>query len=439
MINLTLNCRTSRLAIRLVSTLLLTAIFTQAQQNSHTNRVVPPPGSITGVLAGTDLTGGGTSGTVTLNLDTTKVPQLATANTFSAAQTVNGNLTATGAVSGTSFQIGSNLFGWGNAGNWTAFVGFSGNTSTTGLAITGTGYQALLSNTTGNSNTADGMDALQANTSGNSNTAVGVAALQQNRTGGNNVALGTDALFDNVSGSANTAVGLSALYYATSSSNTALGNTALQNVTSGNANTGVGNNAGKTVDSSPITGKNNTALGTGAAFNTGALTNATALGANAEVDASNSLVLGSVNGYNGQTVTVKVGIGTTAPTNVFSVGFGAGHAIADGWDTYSSRRWKTNIETLKDALNAVERLRGVSYDRIDDGKHEIGVIAEEVGAVLPEVVSFEENGKDARGVDYSRLTALLIEAVKQQQTQITALRSQLAAITSQLKTQKPNN
>lgn len=43
------------------------------------------------------------------------------------------------------------------------------------------------------------------------------------------------------------------------------------------------------------------------------------------------------------------------------------------------------------------------------------MIAEEVGAVVPEVVSFEANGKDVRGVDYSRLTALLIEAVKQQQ------------------------
>jgi TGF-beta propeptide len=51
-------------------------------------------GTITGVTAGTDLTGGGTSGTDKLNVDTTKVPQLATANTFTANQTVNGNLTA---------------------------------------------------------------------------------------------------------------------------------------------------------------------------------------------------------------------------------------------------------------------------------------------------------------------------------------------------------
>jgi hypothetical protein len=57
-------------------------------------------GTITGVTAGTDLTGGGTSGKVTLNLDTTKVPQLATSNTFSADQSIAGNLTATGAITG---------------------------------------------------------------------------------------------------------------------------------------------------------------------------------------------------------------------------------------------------------------------------------------------------------------------------------------------------
>jgi hypothetical protein len=57
-------------------------------------------GTITGVMAGTDLTGGGSSGSVTLNLDTTKVPQLKTANTFTGNQSVMGNLTASGQVQG---------------------------------------------------------------------------------------------------------------------------------------------------------------------------------------------------------------------------------------------------------------------------------------------------------------------------------------------------
>jgi hypothetical protein len=51
-------------------------------------------GTITGVTAGTNLTGGGTSGSVTLNVDTSKVPQLKAANTFTGNQTVNGRVTA---------------------------------------------------------------------------------------------------------------------------------------------------------------------------------------------------------------------------------------------------------------------------------------------------------------------------------------------------------
>jgi len=57
-------------------------------------------GTITGVTAGTDLTGGGTNGNITLNLDTTKVPQLNVGNTFNGNQAVTGNVTASGTVSG---------------------------------------------------------------------------------------------------------------------------------------------------------------------------------------------------------------------------------------------------------------------------------------------------------------------------------------------------
>jgi len=96
--------------------------------------------------------------------------------------------------------------------------------------------------------------------------------------------------------------------------------------------------------------------------------------------------------------------------------------------TLSSRRFKTNIQTLTNALDKVQRLRGVSYDRKDDGEHQIGVIAEEVGQVVPEIVSYEANGKDARGVDYTRLTALLIEAVKEQQAKINALEAEVKGL-----------
>jgi hypothetical protein len=127
-----------------------------------------------------------------------------------------------------------------------------------------------------------------------------------------------------------------------------------------------------------------------------------------------------------------VGAGGKIPLQVQQL---AGNPKADGWSTYSSGRWKTNIRTLAGALEKVERLRGVSYDRKADGKHEIGVIAEEVGQVVPEVVAYEENGVDAQGVDYSRLTAVLIEAVKEQQGQIRALQVEI----EQLRTTRPSS
>ena len=88
------------------------------------------------------------------------------------------------------------------------------------------------------------------------------------------------------------------------------------------------------------------------------------------------------------------------------------------------------------ALEKVEQLRGVSYDLKANGKHEVGVIAEEVGAVVPEVVSYEANGKDARGVDYSRLTALLIEATKEQQQEFRHQQAELAKALRQIRQQQ---
>ena len=69
----------------------------------------------------------------------------------------------------------------------------------------------------------------------------------------------------------------------------------------------------------------------------------------------------------------------------------------------------------------VQSLQGVSYDLKSNGQHQIGLIAEDVGEVIPEVVSYEKNGVDAQGVDYGRLTALLVEATKEQQVEIERL------------------
>ncbi|MHC4088365.1 MAG: tail fiber domain-containing protein, partial [Planctomycetota bacterium] len=68
--------------------------------------------------------------------------------------------------------------------------------------------------------------------------------------------------------------------------------------------------------------------------------------------------------------------------------------------------------------------RGVSFDWKSNNKHDIGLIAEEVGQVLPEIIDYEENGIDAIGMSYGKLTPLLVEAVKELKTEIDELRKE---------------
>lgn len=91
----------------------------------------------------------------------------------------------------------------------------------------------------------------------------------------------------------------------------------------------------------------------------------------------------------------------------------------------SSRRWKMNIKPIEDALSKVRKLRGVSFDWKDSGRRDIGLIAEEVGKIVPEVVTYEDNGVDAKGLDYAHLMALMIEAVKEQQRMIEEQRKEI--------------
>ena len=69
-------------------------------------------------------------------------------------------------------------------------------------------------------------------------------------------------------------------------------------------------------------------------------------------------------------------------------------------------------------MDMIKRLRGVTYDRKETGKHDIGLIGEEVGEVIPEIVTYEENGIDAKSIDYARIVAVLIEGMKEQQEKI---------------------
>ena len=107
----------------------------------------------------------------------------------------------------------------------------------------------------------------------------------------------------------------------------------------------------------------------------------------------------------------------------FKDGYFSGTVNAANFNTTSDATLKTNVETLTGSLDAVKSLRGVSFDWIENGNSEVGVIAQEVEDVLPDVVSTNDQG--IKSVKYGNMVALLIEAMKEQQLRIEALEAKL--------------
>jgi hypothetical protein len=100
----------------------------------------------------------------------------------------------------------------------------------------------------------------------------------------------------------------------------------------------------------------------------------------------------------------------------------------------SSIRWKHHIEPIPHPLDMLAALRGVyfEWDEAHGGQRDVGMIAEEVGAVLPQIVAYEANGVDAIAMDYAKLSPLLVEAVnalrEEKDAEIEALRTSLEAV-----------
>lgn len=131
-----------------------------------------------------------------------------------------------------------------------------------------------------------------------------------------------------------------------------------------------------------------------------------------------TLTLGSSGGYYFGNATVA-GWKNSGGTARVSWNISSGDFTAAGNVTaYSDARLKENVQTIRDAVALVNRMRGVFYDRIDTGEAGVGVIAQEMQEVVPQVVVPNDG---TLSVAYGNLVGVLIEAVKELSARVEAL------------------
>jgi hypothetical protein len=93
---------------------------------------------------------------------------------------------------------------------------------------------------------------------------------------------------------------------------------------------------------------------------------------------------------------------------------------------FSDARLKENVETIDNALDKVCAMRGVTFNRIDneDGGRQMGVIAQEVQDIVPEVVKTNDDEDKTLSVSYGNMVGVLIEAIKELKEEIKELKGE---------------
>jgi hypothetical protein len=318
----------------------------------------PGAGTITGVTAGTDLTGGGTTGNVSLNLNLTatdvRYAQLGTANTFSGNQTVVGNVAASGALTGSS----ANLTG----GLTAAASTFSGAMTTAGAVLPSTGTA-----TAGNPFPSNPVDLVASSYNG-------TAAVNQ-----------LFRLQSEGNGSANTGT-LNLLYAAGNGAPAETGfsitNQGLINFASGQVFPGAGSGTVTSVGTGPgLTGGPITSSGTISVAN-GGITNGMLANPSTTINTGTGLTGGGSLPL-GNTLTLSVNtsqVPLLGANNVFSGSIAATAFSGDG-----SALLNVNALTAATATNALN-LGGVPASNYAQGTGAQGVLAEWTGTTPPYTV-----------------------------------------------------
>jgi hypothetical protein len=115
---------------------------------------------------------------------------------------------------------------------------------------------------------------------------------------------------------------------------------------------------------------------------------------------------------------VVVGSGVTITTNGINV---VGVITATDFNSASDLSLKTNIQSISNPIDKILQINGVTFNWRENNKPSVGIIAQEIEKVFPELV----NGENPKTVNYNGLIGLLIECVKEQQTEINNLKDKL--------------
>jgi hypothetical protein len=124
--------------------------------------------------------------------------------------------------------------------------------------------------------------------------------------------------------------------------------------------------------------------------------------------------------------------GWSAAANAFQMDGSGNLTMLGNVTAYSDIRKKKDITTIENALDMVSRMRGVRFRRIDTDQVGVGVIAQEMLEVLPEVVQQGIGNDDTMSVAYGNIVGVLIEAIKEQQAHINKLETKINSFEQRL-------
>ena len=356
--------------------------------------------------------------------------------------------------------------GQNNIGGYNTFIGANaGKENTSGKANTFVGSTSGHFNLSGENNTFVGLSAGFMNSTGDDNVYIGSTAGRESTTASSNTSVGSNAGYGNQVGIGNTNVGYRAGYKNETEYNTFIGYSAGASTQSGYHNSFLGTDAGLfnkygswnsffgsgagkssqghynsffgvNTGFKNDTGEGNSFFGSHAGYNNktgqentfigsksgsgifGDLHNATAIGANAFVSNSNSLVLGN---------NANVGIGVSAPNYKLQLNtFSAAKPGSSTWIVASDRRLKKDVSDFKDGLDLIQKMKPVWFTYngkagIETDKKFVGIIAQEMQEIAPYTIgnfTYQDSlGNKTEYLDYDAgaVTYMLVNAVKEQQ------------------------